>query len=377
MALSDKKKPKFNRPFIGTDIEDESEAECRLARKAPNELEAEKHLLKAIELRPLNGAAYYDLAFLRYRLKKHGEDLLLDERIAFMEEAEAEMYSVIINDKELASKMGDLHECVQTRAYILFLYDFIQELLIGGFYDQALAYCKKYIDCDATDTLYVRLTMTKLMITLDKLDEFEEFYEQFPPVENLDYADLALYYSIVGEVEKFYDVMEKLKNNPFLYSYIQYGNPLVEEYAKNNATYQYGMDWEEECDHFIHDVKITGLISEFEHIQALRSLGLIKTMNDIPEYVWLVFFYIIPLNIAGVEPFTLLELVKVFQESEVDELEEIGKEKVRSAIEILKKEKVLRNEGNGRYRFTMEAGDFFLGLFLWSAERKGKLNLDN
>ena len=171
--------------------------------------------------------------------------------------------------------------------------------------------------------------------------------------------------------------MEKLKDNPFLYSSIQYGNPLVEEYAKNNATYQYGMDWEEECDHFIHDVKITGLISEFEHIQALRSLGLIKTMNDIPEYVWLVFFYIIPLNIAGVEPFTLLELVKVFQESEVDELEEIGKEKVRSAIEILKKEKVLRNEGNGRYRFTMEAGDFFLGLFLWSAERKGKLNLDN
>ena len=376
MPLSEKKKPKFPRPFLGTGLEDESEQECRLARKAPNEIEAEKHLLKAIELRPLNGAAYYDLAFLRFRLKKHGQDTVLDQRIEYMEEAEAKMYSLIINDKDLSSKMGDLYDCPNTRSYVLFLYDFIQELIVGARYEQALAYCKKYIDVDATDAMYVRFMMTKLMLTLDKLDEFESFYEQNPTEENLALADKALYYSITNQVKEFYDVAEKLRENPFLYSYVLYGNPLVEDFVKHTATYEYGLDWEEECDHFIHDVRMTGLQDELTRIQAFRSLSLIKSMKDIPDSFWTMFFFMLPLHITGLEPFTLLEVVKYFKESEIEDLEEIDKEEVRSTINAMKKEGLIQNEGNGRYKFSLEAGDFFLGLFLWSAERKGELHFD-
>ena len=374
MPLSEKKKPKFSRPFLGTGVEDQSEEECRLARKAPNEVEAEKHLFKAIELRPLNGSAYYDLAFLRFKVKKNKDDLL-DQRIEYMEESEAKMYSLIINDQELSSKIGDLYDCLQTRSYVLFLYDFIQELLIGARYDEALAYCKKYIDIDATDMMYVRYTMTKLMITLDRLDEFEAFYEQNPAEENLAYADKALYYSITGQVEKYYEIADKLHNNPFLHSYVSYGNPLVEDFVKHTATYEYGMDLEEECDHFIHDIRITGLHDELTRVQALRSLSLIDSMNDLPDNVWTVFFFMLPLHITGLEPFTLLEIVKFFKESDIDELKAIDKEDVRSAIAIMKKEGILHNEGSGRYKFSLEAGDFFLGLFLWSAEKKGQINL--
>lgn len=361
MPLSNKRKPKFPNKFVHWGLEDGSEEERELAYKSKNEIEAEEHLLKALEICPYNGAAYDDLSMLYFRIKKNDSEA--PKRIEFMEDAEAKVYAAISALPELMADQGKFYSNVKTKTYIVLLFALINELLVLGRFAEAVAYCKKSLECEEDDPLMVRYIYTKLLLTLQNYNEYLAYRQKWPSELPLDYADDALYYAITGQQDAFYDITTHLSENPFLYSYVLYGNPLVYEYVYKFSN-SHEFEWEEECLHFVDMTRQCGILPDFAPTQIARSIALLEKTKEIGEMEKIVFMASLSFHITALEPFTFLELYDYINQDAESPAEMTTKEEIREAITNLKKLSILTNQGRGRYRLTMDSGDYVYGLMM-------------